>query len=65
MNAKFEVKLDESNFGMRQCDIQDILFQHDLHMALENDKPKDMTEAKRQKINRLAFGMIRHCLEKD
>ncbi|MCF8704112.1 hypothetical protein L3055_11300, partial [Corynebacterium sp. MC-02] len=43
-NAKFEVEKfnGTNNFGMWQCEVQDLLFRERSHIALEA-KPKDMS----------------------
>ena len=65
-NAKFEVeKFDwTNNFGIWQCEVMDILIQHELDIALE-DKPEEMSDKDWDKINRQACGSIRLCLAKD
>jgi hypothetical protein len=65
-NAKFDVeKFDgRNNFGMWQCEVMDILAQHELDVTLE-DKPKKMLEADWRKLNCQACGIIRLCLAKD
>ena len=45
-NSKFDVeKFDgTNNFGMWQCEVQDILFQKELDVALEENRPEDVDE---------------------
>ena len=45
-NTKFDVeKFDgTNNFGMWQCEVQDILFQPELDVALEESRPEDVDE---------------------
>ena len=45
-NTKFDVeKVDgTNNFGMWQCEVQDVLFQQELDVALEESRPKDVDE---------------------
>ena len=42
-NTKFDVeKFDgTNNFGVWQCEVQDILFQQELDVALEESRPED------------------------
>ena len=65
-NTKFDVeKFDgTNNFGMWQCEVQDILFQQELDVALEENIPEDVDEKDFTRINRLACGTIRLCLSK-
>ena len=65
-NTKFDVeKFDgTNNFGMWQCEVQDILFQQELDVALEESRPEDVDEKDWTRINRLACGTIRLCLSK-
>ena len=66
-NTKFDVeKFDgTNNFGMWQCEVQDILFQQELDVALEENRPEDVDEKDWARINRLACGTIRLCLSKE
>ena len=66
-NTKFDVeKFDgTNNFGMWQCEVQDILFQQELDVALEENIPEDVDEKDWTRINRLACGTIRLCLSKE
>ena len=66
-NTKFDVeKFDgTNNFGMWQCEVQDVLFQQELDVALEESRPEDVDEKDWTRINRLACGMIRLCLSKE
>ena len=66
INNKFDVeKFDgTNNFGMWQCEVQDILFQQELDVALEENRPEDVEEKDWTRINRLACGTIRLCLYK-
>ena len=66
-NAKFDVeKFDgTNNFGMWQCEVLDVLFQQELDVALEEDRPEDVNEKDWTRINRLACGTIRLCLSKE
>ena len=66
-NTKFDVeKFDgTNNFGMWQCEVQDVLFQQELVVALEENKPEDVDEKDWTRINRLACSMIRLCLSKE
>ena len=66
-NTKFDVeKFDgTNNFGMWQCEVQDILFQQELDVALEESRPEDVDEKDWIRINRLACGTIRLCLSKE
>ena len=66
-NTKFDVeKFDgTNNFGMWQCEVQDVLFQQELDVALEENKPEDVDEKDWTRINRLACGTIRLCLSKE
>ena len=45
-NTKFDVeKFDgTNNFGMWQCEVQDILFLQELDVALEESRPEDVDE---------------------
>ena len=45
-NTKFDVeKFDgTNNFGMWKCEVQDILFQQELDVALEESRPEDVDE---------------------
>ena len=54
-NTKFDVeKFDgTNNFGMWQCEVQDILFQQKLDVALEENRPEDVDEKDWTRINRL------------
>ena len=65
-NAKFEVEKfnGTNNFGMWQCEVQDLLFRERSHIALEA-KPKDMSEEDWSLVNRQACGTIRLCLAKE
>ena len=65
--TKFDVeKFDgTNNFGMWQCEVQDILFQQELDVALEESRPEDVDEKDWTRINRLACGTIRLCLSKE
>ena len=64
-NTKFDVeKFDgTNNFGMWQCEVQDIIFQQDLDVALEENRPEDVDEKDWTRINRLACGTIRLSLQ--
>lgn len=64
--AKFDVeKFDgKSNFGMWQCEVMDVLIQHELDFAL-GDKPDNCDEQEWDRINRQTCGFIRLCLAKD
>ena len=66
-NTKFDVeKFDgTNNFGMWQCEVQDILFQQELDVALEESRPEDVDEKYWTIINPLACGTIRLCLSKE
>ena len=66
-NIKFDVEnFDGTNtFGMWQCEVQDILFQLELDVALEENRPEDVDEKDWTRINRLACGTIRLCLPKE
>ena len=66
-NTKFDVeKFDgTNNFGMWQCEVQDILFQQELDVALEENRPEDVDEKDWTRINRLACGIIRLCLSNE
>ena len=66
-NTKFDVeKFDgTNNFGMWQCEVQDVLFQQELDTALEENKPEDVDEKDWTRINRLACGTIQLCLSKE
>ena len=54
-STKFDVeKFDgTNNFGMWQCEAQDVLFQQELDVALEESRPEDVDEKDWTKINRL------------
>ena len=58
-NTKFDMeKFDgTNNFGMCQCEVQDILFQQ-LDVVLEQSIPEDVDEKDWTRINRLACGTI-------
>ena len=45
-NTKFDVeKFDGiNNFGMWQCEVQDVFFQKELDVALEESRPEDVDE---------------------
>ena len=64
-NTKFDVeKFDgTNNFGMWQCEVQDILFQQELDVALEESIPEDVNEKDWIRINRLACCTIRLSLQ--
>ena len=66
-NSKFDVeKFDgTNNFGMWHCEVQDVLFQQELDVALEESRPEDVDEKDWARINRLACGTIRLCLSKE
>ena len=66
-STKFDVeKFDgTNNFGMWQCEVQDVLFQQELDVALEESRPEDVDEKDWARINRLACGTIRLCLSKE
>ena len=66
-NTKFDVeKFDGTyNFGMWQCEVQDVLSQQELDVALEESRPEDVDEKDWTRINRLACGTIRLCLSKE
>ena len=66
-STKFDVeKFDgTNNFGMWQCEVQDVVFQQELDVALEESRPEDVDEKDWAIINRLACGMIRLCLSKE
>ena len=66
-NTKFDVeKFDGTkNFGMWQCEVQDVLFQQELDVALEESRPEDFDEKDWIRINRLSCGTIRLCLSKE
>ena len=66
-NTKFDVEKfhGTNNFGMWQCEVQDILFQQELDVALEESRPEDVDEKDWIRINRLACGTIRLCLSKE
>ena len=59
-NTKFDVeKFDgTNNFGMWPCEMQNILFQQELDVALEENRPEDVDEKDLTRINRLACGTI-------
>ena len=59
-STKFDVeKFDgTNNFGMWQCEVQDVLFQQELDVALEECRPEDVDEKDWARINRLACGTI-------
>ena len=59
-STKFDVeKFDgTNNFGMWQCEVQDVLFQQELDVALEESMPEDVDEKDWARINRLACGTI-------
>ena len=63
-NTTFDVeKFDgTNNFGMWQCEVQDVLFQQELDIALEESRPEDVDEKDWTRINRLACGTIQLCL---
>lgn len=42
-----------------------VLYQQDLHVALEKGKSKDMLEGGCQRINHVTSGTIRFCLMED
>ena len=66
-NTKFDVEkfYGTNKFGMWQCEVQDILFQQELDVALEENRPEDVVEKDWTRINRLACGTIRLCLSKE
>ena len=51
-NTKFDVeKFDgTNNFGMWQCEVQDILFQQELDVALEESRPEDVDTTRKNAI---------------
>ena len=59
-NTKFDVEKfgGTNNFGMWQCEVQDVLFQQELDVALEESRPEDVDEKDWTRINRLACGTI-------
>ena len=65
-SARIDVeKFDgKSNFGMWQCEVMDVLFQHELDFTLE-DKPADISDGDWDRFNRQTCGFIRLCLAKD
>ena len=65
-NTKFDVeKFDgTNNFGMWQCEVQDVLFQQELDVALEESRLEDVDEKDWTRINLLACGTVRLCLSK-
>ena len=66
-NTIFDVEKfdDTNNFSMWQCEVQDVLFQQELDVALEESRPEDVDEKDWTRINRLACGTIRLCLSKE
>ena len=65
-NTKLEVeKFDgTNNYSMCQCEVLGVLTQQELDIALV-EKPIDIVEKDRAKINHQACGTIRLCLTKD
>jgi cell division cycle protein 20 (cofactor of APC complex) len=65
-STKFEVeKFDgKGNFGMWKREVMDMLVQMNLDFTLE-DKPQDLDDKNRERINQLACSSIRLCLVKD
>ena len=45
--------------------MQDVFFQHELDVALEESRPEDVDKKDWTRINRLACGTIRLCLSKE
>ena len=66
-STKFDVeKFDgTNNFGMWQCEVQDVLFQQELDVALEESRPEVVDGKDWARINRLACGTIRLCFSKE
>ena len=66
-NTKFDVeKFDgTNNFGMWKCEVHDVLFQQELDVALEENRPEGVNEKDWTRINRLACGTILLCLSKE
>lgn len=58
-NTKFEVqKFDgTNNFGIRQCEVMDVLYQQELDIALE-DRPVDIGDKEWTQINCQACSTI-------
>ena len=63
-NAKIDVeKFDgQNNFGLWQSEVMDSLYQQDLDIVLEEEKPEDVFEKDWVRLNVKACGMIRSCL---
>ena len=66
-NTKFDVeKFDcTNNFGMRHCEVQDVLFQQELDVTQEESRQEDVDEKDWTRMNRLACGTIRLYLSKE
>lgn len=58
-NTNFEVEKfnGTNNFGMWQCEVLDILYQHELDNALKEEKLEEMEDK--------AYGAFRLCLSKE
>ena len=54
-----------NNFGMWQCEVQDVSIQQELDIPLEEDKLEEYIDKEWDHINRQVFCTIRLCLAKD
>ena len=65
--AKIDVeKFDgRNNFGLWQSEVMDGLYQQDLDIALEENKPQDIDQKDWERQNRKACGVIRSCLSRE
>ncbi|KAJ1421509.1 hypothetical protein SESBI_13730 [Sesbania bispinosa] len=59
-NTRFAVEIfyGTGHFGMWQSEVQDVLFQQELDIAIVEEKPQDIDEKEWKKINRMTCGTI-------
>ena len=67
LNTKFEVKRFDGtdNFAMWQCQVQDVLIQLELDIALEENKPEKYNDKECNRINKHVCCIIRLCVAKE
>ena len=58
-------KFDRPNFSFRKMQIEDYLYQKELHEPLTRVKPESMTEEKWKLKDRQALGLIRLTLSRN
>ena len=60
---KFDSK---NNFGMWRCEVMDVLMASNLENTLQLEKKREITSEKDwDKMNRMAYSLIRSCLTQD